>query len=63
MNGIVPVVIMVGRGAVPTAIFSFECGVIPLATGILSAYHSPLTGVARCPNLGRVDFFDVPLDA
>ena len=62
VDGIVPVVVVVGRRAIPAAVLALQRGVIPLVAGVLPADHDPLAGEARGPHIRRVDFGDVPLD-
>ena len=60
VNGIMPVVIMIGVGAVPAPVVMDERGMIPLVAGILATDHDTLTGIAQCPHIGGVDLGNVP---
>ena len=62
MNGIVPVVVMISRGAIPTAILVNLSGMIPLIAGVLSTNDHPLTGIAKIPNLRRFNQTDIPFN-
>src|ERR1044072_6654720 len=58
MNAVVPVEIMVGRRAVPTAIVIFEGIVSPQITGIGSAHDNSVPCKAHCPYLTRFRITD-----
>ena len=62
VDGIMPVVIVIRRGAVPAAILTDERGVIPLIAGILATHHDALPPDALLPQLRSRDLDEVPLD-
>ena len=63
MNRIVPVIVVIGAGAVPAAVLVLQRRMLPVIAGILSAHDDSLTSVAQRPDIISVDLLDVPLDA
>ncbi len=62
VDGVPPVVIVVGRGAVPAAILRLERVVRPAHAGVLAGDDDALAGVAQGPDGGRVHVLHAPLD-
>ena len=62
MDGIVPVVIVVGGYAVPAAVMRLDCVMGPAKTGIRSGDHNSLAGVAERPHLRRMRVIDPGLN-
>jgi len=64
MDGIVPVVIVIGRLRlrVPAAIVGLQCTMRPPVAGVLTADHHPRASEARGPHIIRVDPGDIPPD-
>ena len=62
MNGIVPVVIVVGGHPVPAAVMRLDCVMGPAKTGVRSGDHNSLAGVAERPHLRRMRVIDPGLN-
>ena len=62
VDRVVPVVVVVGRGAVPAPVVRLERVVRPAHPGVLVADHDSLPRVAERPDLGRVDLRHARLD-
>ncbi len=60
MDGVVPVVVMVGSRAVPAAVLVFDGRVFPFVAGILSAHDHTDAGVAQAPHVVGIDFGQAP---
>ncbi len=63
VDGIVPVVVMMGGGAVPSPVLVDQRRVVPIVAGVLSTDHNGLAGIAHSPNIGCADVADVPFYA
>jgi hypothetical protein len=57
-----PVVVVVGRRAVPAAVLVDDRRVVPHQAGVVACHHQPLASEAQVPDLGRPDEADVGLD-
>jgi len=62
MNGVVPVVIVIGGYSVPAAIMRLKRVMRPANTGIGARNHNVLPGESQCPYLWRVRVTDARLD-
>src|SRR5690606_37789039 len=60
VHAIVPVVVVVGGGAVPAAIVRLQRVVLPADAGVLPRDDHALAGNALGPDRGCVDFVDAP---
>ena len=55
MNGVMPVVVVVGSSAIPTAILVDQGGMVPLVAGILPSNYHSLAAVTESPHGIRLD--------
>src|SRR5205085_738124 len=62
MNGIMPVVIVVGGHPVPAAVMRLDCVMGPAKTGVRSGDHNSLAGMAERPHLRRMRVIDPGLN-
>ena len=63
MDGIMPAIVVICRGAIPAAVLVFERRVIPLVAGTLPAHHHALAFEPCCPPPHRrYHLRDIPLD-
>ena len=62
VDGIVPVVIVIGVSSVPAAVVWFQGVMRPALAGIGAGNHNVLPGKPKCPHLGRVGVIDSRLD-
>ena len=62
MDGVVPVVVVVGCGAVPASVVRSQAGVGPAHAGILVGDDDVLAGVAQSPHLRGIDPLHSPLN-
>jgi hypothetical protein len=62
VNGVVPVVIVIGNDSVPTAVVRLKRVMRPANTGIGTGHDNVLSGESQCPHLGRVRVLDAQLD-
>src|SRR5205807_1557752 len=62
MNAVMPVIIVICRCAVPTAVMRFQSVMIPAISGVPARNDNALTGVTHRPNLWRVGVVDARLD-
>src|SRR5262249_35186336 len=58
MDSVMPVVIVVGRCAVPPAIVRFKRIVRPANTAVSAPNNDSLPGKTQCPDIGRVRVID-----
>src|SRR6185503_8118414 len=61
VDAVVPVEVVVGRGAVPAAVVGLQGLVGPAIARVLSPHHDPLAGEAQGPDLRRADVVDALL--
>ena len=62
VDGVVPVIVVVSRGSIPTAVLAFKRWVIPIVTGILPTDYHSIPSVACIPNLGSSNLRYIPLN-
>jgi hypothetical protein len=62
MNGVVPVVIVIGVHSVPTAVVRFERVMRPANAGIRTRYNNVLPGETQCPHLRGMRIIDARFD-
>ena len=62
VNGIVPVVIVIGIHSVPTAIVRLKRVMRPANSGISAGYNNVLSGKTQRPHLGRMRVIDARFD-
>ena len=62
MNGVMPVVIVIGRYPIPAAVVRFKRVMRPANTSIGAGYHNILPGKSEGPNIRRMRVNDSRLD-
>src|SRR5690606_26752477 len=62
VDGVMPVVVVAGLGAIPAAVLADQGIVVPEDAGVLSGDHHTLASEAGRPHLGRADAPAAPLD-
>ena len=62
VNGIVPVIIVIGIHSVPAAIVRLEGVVRPAHAGVRAGYNNVLSGKTQRPYLGRMRVIDARFD-
>src|SRR5205085_2347600 len=62
MNGIMPVVIVIGILAVPTAVMRLERVMRPANAGVCAGYNNVLSGKTQRPYLGGMRVIDARFD-
>ena len=62
MDGVVPVVIVIGSSPIPAAVVRFQRNVRPAHAGVLVADDDALASEAQCPHLRRIHILHAPLD-
>ena len=63
MDGIMPVVIVIGVLTVPTAVMRLQCVMRPANAGIRAGYNNILSGKTQRPYLGRMRVIDARFDS
>ena len=62
VDGVMPVVIVIGICSVPTTVMRLERVMSPANTGVGASHHYSLASKAECPYLRRVRVIDPRLD-
>ncbi len=62
VDGIVPVVIVIGNDAVPAAVMWLKRVMRPAHPGVCTGHNNVLPGKSECPDLGRVRVIDSRFD-
>src|SRR5581483_4495818 len=62
VDGVMPVVIVIGSHSVPAAVVRLEGVMRPAHACVCARYRNPLSPEAQCPHIGRVRVGDSRLD-
>src|SRR5438874_13473167 len=62
VDGVMPVVIVIGVYSVPAAVVRFECVMRPAHTGVRAGYDNALPGESQPPEVARVRVSNSRLD-
>jgi len=62
VNGVVPIVIVIGRHSVPATIMRHKSVMRPPHAGVGAGHNNVLPGEPKCPDLGRMRVIDPRFD-